>query len=577
MSSTTAHRGGGPVAVVTAVSGPTESAVASALSGRRELVLVRRCADVAELLSVAEAGLAAVAVLGEAFPSLDGDVVDRLRHSGCAVLGVVDPDRESSERLRAWGVTVVDVDPAAGPVPAGPTAQRDAVLARAVLAAVSGGAGTGPSGRGEERDRAGGSGADATGAPGGEAGGRGRDGGRSRDGGGGPDGGRGPDGSAGAGGGRSVGRSRPGGYSSPAHGRTNGRADDRADGGSNGGLNAGLSAGLNGNGGLDGADGGAPSGAGRTGSGDPLLDPVPERRGRLVAVWGPAGAPGRTTVAVGVAAELAAGGAEVLLVDADTYAASIAQVLGLLDESPGLVAAVRAGLDGRLDPATLARLAPVVAPRLRVLTGLTRAARWSELRPAGLQAVWASARRLVDHVVVDLAPPLEEDDELSYDTAAPRRNGAALDVLRAADDVLVVGSADPVGLQRLVRGLQDLAVAVPGVAPQVVVNRVRADAVGRNPRLRVREALERFAGVRDLRLVPDDRPATDRALLSGRTLQEAAPDSAASAALRAAAAGLATASDRGPSTRGPSTRGAGGDDRADAPSRRDRRRRAGGR
>lgn len=518
MSSTTAHRGGGPVAVVTAVSGPTESAVASALSGRRELVLVRRCADVAELLSVAEAGLAAVAVLGEAFPSLDGDVVDRLRHSGCAVLGVVDPDRESSERLRAWGVTVVDVDPAAGPVPTGPTAQRDAVLARAVLAAVSGGAGTGPSGRGEERDRAGGSGADATGAPGGEA-----------------------------------------------------------DGGSNGGLNAGLNAGLNGNGGLDGADGGAPSGAGRTGSADPLLDPVPERRGRLVAVWGPAGAPGRTTVAVGVAAELAAGGAEVLLVDADTYAASIAQVLGLLDESPGLVAAVRAGLDGRLDPATLARFAPVVAPRLRVLTGLTRAARWSELRPAGLQAVWASARRLVDHVVVDLAPPLEEDDELSYDTAAPRRNGAALDVLRAADDVLVVGSADPVGLQRLVRGLQDLAVAVPGVAPQVVVNRVRADAVGRNPRLRVREALERFAGVRDLRLVPDDRPATDRALLSGRTLQEAAPDSAASAALRAAAAGLATASDRGPSTRGPSTRGPGGHDRADAPSRRDRRRRAGGR
>jgi MinD-like ATPase involved in chromosome partitioning or flagellar assembly len=173
-----------------------------------------------------------------------------------------------------------------------------------------------------------------------------------------------------------------------------------------------------------------------------------------------------------------------------------------------------------------------------VLTGLTRAARWSELRPAGLQAVLAAARVLVDHVVVDLATPLEEDDELSYDTAAPRRNGTTLEVLRAADHVVVVGSADPVGLQRLVRGLQDLAVAVPGVAPEVVVNKVRSDSVGRNPRLRVREALDRFAGVRDLRLVPDDRQATDRALLAGRSLTEAAPDSPARASLQALARGL---------------------------------------
>jgi len=266
----------------------------------------------------------------------------------------------------------------------------------------------------------------------------------------------------------------------------------------------------------------------------------------VVAVWGPAGAPGRTTVAVSLAAELAAAGREVLLVDADTYAASVAQVLGLLDESPGLVAAVRAGLDGRLDPAVLARLTPVASPRLRVLTGLTRAARWSELRPAGLQAVLSAGRALADVVVVDLAPPLEEDEELSYDTAAPRRNGAALDVLRAADDVVVVGSADPVGLQRLVRGLQDLAGAVPSASVTVVVNRVRADAVGRSPAVRVREALQRFAGVEVRHLVPDDRPATDRALLSGRTLLEQAPDSPARTALRDLAETLLSGPDGAP-------------------------------
>ena len=71
--------------------------------------------------------------------------------------------------------------------------------------------------------------------------------------------------------------------------------------------------------------------------------------GRLVAVWGPTGAPGRTTVAVTLAAELAALGRETILADADTYGGSVAQVLGLLDEAPGLAAAARGSDHGTLD------------------------------------------------------------------------------------------------------------------------------------------------------------------------------------------------------------------------------------
>jgi hypothetical protein len=53
----------------------------------------------------------------------------------------------------------------------------------------------------------------------------------------------------------------------------------------------------------------------------------PERDARhvLAAVWGPKGAPGRTTVAVNLAFEAAAAGGEVLLVDADTYGGAVAQ------------------------------------------------------------------------------------------------------------------------------------------------------------------------------------------------------------------------------------------------------------
>ena len=43
--------------------------------------------------------------------------------------------------------------------------------------------------------------------------------------------------------------------------------------------------------------------------------------------------------------------------DADTYGGSVAQVLSLLDEAPGLAAAVRAADHGSLDLPGLARLA----------------------------------------------------------------------------------------------------------------------------------------------------------------------------------------------------------------------------
>lgn len=260
--------------------------------------------------------------------------------------------------------------------------------------------------------------------------------------------------------------------------------------------------------------------------------------GRLVAVWGPTGAPGRTTVAVNVAAELAAAGTATLLADGDVYGGVVAQVLGLLDEAPGLAAATRMANNGALDLPGLARAAPQLSPRLRVLTGISRAERWPELRPAALEQVWQLARSLAAVTVVDCGFCLETDEEISFDTMAPRRNGATLATLVRADTVLAVGAADPVGLQRLVRGLAQLREAVPEAAPRVVVNRLRRGPVGADPERQVREALDRYAGVTDVTFVPDDREAVDAALLQGRPLADVAPDSPARRALAGVAAGL---------------------------------------
>lgn len=249
--------------------------------------------------------------------------------------------------------------------------------------------------------------------------------------------------------------------------------------------------------------------------------------GRIIAVWGPAGSPGRTTVAANIAGELATDGQEVLLVDADTYGPSVAAVLGLLDESAGLAQACRLADQGQLDADSLRRIASTVATTagtFKVLTGITRADRWTELRATALALVLERARQVVDAVVVDTGFCLEADEELSFDTSAPRRNAATLRPLELADTVYAVGSADPVGVPRLVRALGELETAVPHAAPVVVMNKVRASAVGRGPERQLRDAWQRFGPAAELSaFLPFDPAAADAALLGGSLLLEIAP------------------------------------------------------
>ena len=269
------------------------------------------------------------------------------------------------------------------------------------------------------------------------------------------------------------------------------------------------------------------------GEGAPVAPDAPARRGSVVAVWGPTGAPGRTTtVAVTLADEIARLGSASLLVDADVYGGTVAAVLGLLDESPGVAAAARLASSQRIDAAGLAALCWQLGPELRVLTGIPLASRWTELRPAAVTSALAAARALADFTVVDCGFCLETDEELSFDTLAPRRNGATLAVLDDADLIIVVGSADPIGMQRLVRGLGELRDAEVGAPVWVVLNRVRPGVVPGDTAGELRAALERFAGRTPAALLPADHRAVDAAVAAGRLLSESTPSSPLRLALR---------------------------------------------
>ncbi len=235
----------------------------------------------------------------------------------------------------------------------------------------------------------------------------------------------------------------------------------------------------------------------------------PAARGRVVADWGPTGAPGRSTVAIAVAAELAGSGRRTVLVDADPYGGSVAQLLGILDESSGLLAAARKVNAGLLEPEAMAAACRRLGTGLEVLTGLPRSDRRIEVRPDVLTGVLSTATVLGDVVV---------DTGFSIEDPGSDRDRMTLEALACADEIVVVGSADPVGLTRLARGLVDLRAVESHTPVHVVVNRMRG-SLGWDP-TEVVGMVEGYLRPRGVHLVPEGREQLDRAVVAGRTLAD---------------------------------------------------------
>ncbi len=259
-------------------------------------------------------------------------------------------------------------------------------------------------------------------------------------------------------------------------------------------------------------------------------------RGRVIAVWGPAGSPGRTTLAIAIASELAAAGCTVALADVDTHSGSVAPAIGLLDEAPGFAAACRlAGADS-LNRTELERIAEryeSASGGFWVLTGIGRPSRWPELSADRVTTTIRECRSWVDYTVLDTGASLENDEEISSDLFAPRRNAATITSLREADHVIAVGAADPVGLSRFLRANVDLMETLQIDRVTVVMNRIRASAIGLNAAGQVRQTLQRFGGISSPILIPHDQAALDAAILSGRTLVDVAARSPARLAIAA--------------------------------------------
>lgn len=236
--------------------------------------------------------------------------------------------------------------------------------------------------------------------------------------------------------------------------------------------------------------------------------------GRVVTVCGPAGG-GRSTVACALAAEIARRRRRAVLVDADPCGGSIAQMLGVLDEVSGLLAAVRLDGAGQLAE-RLGSVQRGLDQHLSVVTGLPRADRWIEVRSGSVAHLLELARAQAE-VVVDTGPSVEESPVPDLG-GRPGRHQTTIEALDSADEVVVVGAADPVGLSRLARSLVDLRDRWGTTPARIVVNRMRA-TLGWSER-EIVAMVSGFARPAAIHFLPDDQAAVDRALVAGRSLLE---------------------------------------------------------
>ncbi len=248
--------------------------------------------------------------------------------------------------------------------------------------------------------------------------------------------------------------------------------------------------------------------------------------GRVIVVWGPHGAPGRSTVAIGIAAELAHRGFRTVLVDADSHAPSHAMLLSLPEHSPGFAAACRRALANTLDEAELDRVAtgvPVGGGTLLSLAGINRPSRWVELSYPRVREALRQCAQLADFVVVDVSASLEADEELTTDEYVPARNAAALAALAQADELVAVASAEPLSIARFLRDFGEAKACAPAANVSVIVNRLRGSTLGVDPRGQVRRTLERYASVSEISFISFDAKAADAAVLGSAPVLTIAP------------------------------------------------------
>lgn len=268
-------------------------------------------------------------------------------------------------------------------------------------------------------------------------------------------------------------------------------------------------------------------------SGVLLASDEPGGDGVTIAVWGPTGAPGRTTVATSLASLMAGRHLRVVLVDADSRSGAVAPALGLLDEVPGFIAACRLADRDQLTGQDLHRLAHRYEPAgvsVDVLTGVVSGRHYPEVTADTVMQVLQLAQKHWDVVIIDTGS----------DISSPERQSHASDVvatacLRVCDEAIALCQATPVGVARFARVIDDARTLRGGKPFPVVLNGVDPSRRSLADEATLREALRRFADVGHIEILARDSAGCRQAEMLGVSVADGVPHSPFLAGLKSIA------------------------------------------
>lgn len=236
-------------------------------------------------------------------------------------------------------------------------------------------------------------------------------------------------------------------------------------------------------------------------------------KAKTLALWSATGSTGRSSIAIGLASELARAQQRVLLIDADTMAPSLAVMLGLVDHPAGLASACRLASQGRFNSDELLRLSAPIdlgGYQLRLLTGVSSNARWPEVSVERLESLLAAIEDDFDFIIFDLHSNFEAG--LRQQSTGYDRNALNRWVLGGADQIIGICIADQVGISRYLSGFTNLVDLKPRGEIFTLVNRLRSSVLGPNAKQQITETLDRLGGILADGFVPDDSTSFDFAL-----------------------------------------------------------------
>jgi MinD-like ATPase involved in chromosome partitioning or flagellar assembly len=231
---------------------------------------------------------------------------------------------------------------------------------------------------------------------------------------------------------------------------------------------------------------------------------VPASAGQIIAVWGPAGSPGRSTLALCLVATLARRDQRVMVVDADSYAPSLAPMLGLHEMQSGVQSLSRQARLETVEAKALEACAvhyPLGGQSLSVVTGLNSPGQYVDCGSLAWSLALTTLRQAGHTLVVDLATPLLQ---LPGETiGGPMRNALTLATLEVADRVLAVANPTPLSILRLSRDWPRLTELADAASLDVCLNNAPAnDQRSLDESL---HALWQFTGNDETTVFPSDR------------------------------------------------------------------------